>query len=46
MKDEYYELRGWEVATGLQTKQQLDALDLPEVAEGLKQKGLLSQGKT
>lgn len=42
MKDEYYELRGWDVATGLQTRQQLETLDLPEVANGLESRGLLA----
>lgn len=41
MKDEYYELRGWDVATGLQIQQQLDSLGLPEVAEDLRHRNLL-----
>jgi len=43
MKDEYYELRGWDVATGLQTRQQLESLGLPEVALDLEKRGLLAQ---
>ncbi len=35
MKDEYYELRGWDVASGLQTRKKLEELDLPEVAQAL-----------
>ncbi|MEE8399532.1 MAG: aldehyde ferredoxin oxidoreductase C-terminal domain-containing protein, partial [Desulfobacterales bacterium] len=42
MKDEYYEIRGWDVATGLQTKATLEALDLGDVALELEQKGLLA----
>jgi len=42
MKDEYYALREWDVATGLQTKKKLTELGMPEVAEGLKKDKLLS----
>jgi len=42
MKDEYYQLRGWDVATGLQTRRTLEKLELPEVAEALDQSGLLA----
>ncbi|MFO8011632.1 MAG: aldehyde ferredoxin oxidoreductase N-terminal domain-containing protein [Dehalococcoidia bacterium] len=41
MKDEYYRLRGWDVATGLQTRGQLQGLGLGEVADGLESMGLL-----
>jgi aldehyde:ferredoxin oxidoreductase len=41
MKDEYYELRGWDVATGLQTTTKLNELSLPDVARDLEQKGLV-----
>lgn len=41
MKDEYYELRGWDVATGLQTRKQLEELGLPEIADDLEKRGLL-----
>jgi aldehyde:ferredoxin oxidoreductase len=41
MKDEYYHLRGWDAASGLQTKATLDAMDLKDVAEGLQEKGLI-----
>ena len=33
MKDEYYRIRGWDVATGLQTRQKLEELDLKEIEE-------------
>lgn len=36
MYDEYYTLRGWDVSTGLPTKQKLDELDLKDVATELK----------
>jgi aldehyde:ferredoxin oxidoreductase len=40
MKGEYYQLRGWDVASGLQTKKRLKELDLPEVAHELGRRGL------
>jgi len=40
MKDEYYELRGWDVATGLFKRDTLRALNLPEVIERRKGKVL------
>ena len=42
MKDEYYALRGWDVASGLQTQANMDALDLGDVALALAEKGLLA----
>ncbi len=36
MRDEYYQLRGWDVETGLQTADALNALDMSDVAEELK----------
>ena len=41
LKDEYYELRGWDVASGLPTKAQLEALQLGDVAHDLANRGLL-----
>ena len=41
MKKEFYGLRGWDTATGLQTKVRLEALDLKDVATGLEQRGLV-----
>jgi aldehyde:ferredoxin oxidoreductase len=42
MKDEYYQLRGWDVATGLQTRSKLEELGLGEVAEDLEQRKLMA----
>jgi aldehyde:ferredoxin oxidoreductase len=41
MKSEYYELRGWDVESGLQTKAKLEELDLDDVAVDLGKRGLL-----
>lgn len=41
MKDEYYQLRGWDVTTGLQTRAKLKEIGLEDVAEELEQRGLL-----
>ena len=46
MMDEFYALRGWDPATGLQTRQQLEKLGLPEVADCLAKEGLLGSGGT
>ena len=40
LRDEYYSLRGWDVATGLQTTARLAELKLEDVAEVLKGRGL------
>jgi len=40
MKDEYYALRGWDVATGLQTKAKLQELGLQDIAAELETRGL------
>ncbi len=42
MKDEYYDIRGWDIQTGLQTKANLEALELGDVAVELKGQGLLA----
>ena len=42
MKDEYYEIRGWDVATGLQTKEKLQELNLVDVGNELEKLGLLA----
>jgi aldehyde:ferredoxin oxidoreductase len=39
---EFYQLRGWDEATGLQTKAKLEELELGDIAEGLMQRGLLA----
>lgn len=41
MKSECYELRGWDVASGLQTRKNLDDLGLQDVADDLESRGLL-----
>jgi aldehyde:ferredoxin oxidoreductase len=41
MKDDFYALRGWDVATGLQTKAKLAELGLRDVAEDLGVRGLV-----
>ena len=40
MKDEYYQLRGWDVATGFQTESKLTELGLKDVAAELKRMNL------
>jgi len=42
MKDEYYQLRQWDVGTGLQTKSKLNELGLGDVAQDLEQRGLIA----
>ena len=41
-KDEYYALRGWAVATGLQTRASLDVVGLPDVAQDMARRRLLA----
>ncbi len=41
MKDEYYSLRGWDPASGLQTEATLLRLGLPEVGSDLSKRGLV-----
>jgi aldehyde:ferredoxin oxidoreductase len=41
MKHEYYELRGWDKATGLQTREKLEELHLKDVANELEKRKLL-----
>ncbi len=41
LKDEYYSLRGWDVKSGYQTRQQMAALGLEDVAGELEKKGLV-----
>jgi aldehyde:ferredoxin oxidoreductase len=38
MREEYYQLRGWDIATGFPKKETLQTLDLSEVIEPLKEK--------
>lgn len=42
MKDEFYQIRGWDVATGLQKRAKLEELNLREVANKLEGEGLLA----
>jgi aldehyde:ferredoxin oxidoreductase len=44
IRREYYELRGWEPSTGLQKREGLARLNLPEIADDLNARGLLSGG--
>jgi aldehyde:ferredoxin oxidoreductase len=44
MKDEYYQIRGWDNTTGLQTRETLERLGLGDVADDLELRGLLGQG--
>jgi len=41
--DKYYELRGWDVETGLPGRAKLEALGLKEVADELESLGRLSK---
>lgn len=43
MKDEYYQIRGWDRETGIPTPQRLLRLDLPDIAEDMKK--ILGQEK-
>jgi aldehyde:ferredoxin oxidoreductase len=38
MKDEYYQLRGWDVASGLQTKAKLKELGLQDIVANISDK--------
>ena len=40
MKDEYYQIRKWDVASGKQTSDRLKELDLEDVSEVMKKEGL------
>jgi aldehyde:ferredoxin oxidoreductase len=41
LKDAYYTERGWDLATGIPTRAKLEGLDLKDIANDLKQLGLL-----
>jgi aldehyde:ferredoxin oxidoreductase len=41
--DEYYDWRGWEKASGLQTAARLTQLDMDDVAEVLSEDGALAE---
>lgn len=40
LKDEYYQIREWDVKSGLQTKKKLNQLGLQDVAKNLEERGL------
>ncbi len=42
MKDEYYQLRGWDLASGFPTETKLKELELEDVAGDLKERNLLA----
>ena len=42
MKDEFYEIRGWDPRTGLQTRAKLEDLDLMDISEKAEAEGLLA----
>jgi len=42
MKDDYYELRKWDVKTGLQTRAQMEELGLGDIADGLAARNCLA----
>ena len=44
MKDEYYQLRRWDVPTGFQTRAVLEELGLKDVADDLQQRDLIGKG--
>jgi len=41
VKDDYYQSRGWDVASGLQTRRKLEELGLEDVVEDLEGRGLV-----
>ena len=41
MRKEFYEIRGWDPASGLQKAQTLEELDMPDLAEDLKRMDLI-----
>jgi aldehyde:ferredoxin oxidoreductase len=41
LKDEYYQLRGWDVSSGLPTRATMQALELEDIADDLETRGLL-----
>jgi aldehyde:ferredoxin oxidoreductase len=44
MRDEYYAVRQWDVSTGFQTQETLEALDLSDVTDDLANRGLIGKG--
>ena len=46
LKDEYYELRGWDVASGLPKMRTLQDLGLQDIAGDLAHRGLVAEGQS
>ena len=46
LKDEYYQLRGWDIKTGLQTEAKLKELGLDDISKELAARGLLVEPNT
>lgn len=44
MKDDYYQSRGWDIASGLQKRGVMEGLGLKDVADDLERRGLLGRG--
>ena len=42
MKDEFYTVRGWDVATGFQTREVLEKLGLSDISDRLEKAGLIA----
>ena len=42
LKSEYYDLRGWDIASRLPTEKKLLELDLADIAADLKARGLIA----
>jgi len=42
MKDEYYQLRGWDIKSGLQTKGKLEEIELGDIVGDLERRGLVA----
>ncbi|NIO06413.1 MAG: hypothetical protein GTO13_23225 [Proteobacteria bacterium] len=42
-KDEFYQLCGWDAATGIPTRNKLEKVDLKEVADDLQNRGILAK---
>lgn len=40
MKNEYYEIRGWEIGTGIPTRKTLEKIGLKEIADDLENRGV------
>jgi len=41
LKSEYYELRGWDVPSGLLSKTKLQELELKDISDDLEKRGLV-----